>query len=160
MKNRIEKPGISVGFISLFMIFMVLCLVTFAILALSSASADLRLTSLSVSKNENYYKSDGEVQKLISEIDAKLASARKTAADDGAYYSSVADELKGVSQDLTYDAESRTVTIVRQIDLNTTITAVLQINPLADELRYSTLSYKMAPILKEVEEPPKPVWKG
>ena len=70
MKNKKNiKIGFStVGGSSILTIFAVLCLVVFALLSLSTAKADSKLSNKSVKAVENYYKADKNAEIILARL--------------------------------------------------------------------------------------------
>ena len=66
------SAGLNVGGASIMMIFVLLCLTTFATLSVVSASADLNLTRKAVASSDKYYKADALAEQKLAEIDAQL----------------------------------------------------------------------------------------
>lgn len=65
-KNR---RGITlVGGSSLLVIFSVLCLTVFALLALSTVKADIRIADASIQSIEEYYRADCEAGEILAQI--------------------------------------------------------------------------------------------
>lgn len=62
------RSHFGVGIPSILMIFMVLCLTTFAILAVSTARADARMTGKNIERMQNYYQVKGEAEKKIAAV--------------------------------------------------------------------------------------------
>ena len=61
-RNKKDFFGINVGTVSMVLIFVLLCLVSFAVLCIVSANADKNLSTKIADRTENYYKawnSDG-----------------------------------------------------------------------------------------------------
>lgn len=67
-----EQPMIGTGASSVLMIFVVLCLVVFAVLSLSSADADLRLSRQFAERTTAWYQAENRANDRIKEIDGKL----------------------------------------------------------------------------------------
>ena len=67
MKNKRFFPPL-VGGCSLLVIFAILCLTVFAILTLSTAKAELRLSQISADAVYAYYQADAEAEMIFSEI--------------------------------------------------------------------------------------------
>ena len=64
-----RKSGITlVGGSSLLVIFSVLCLTVFALLALSTVKADIRIADASIQSIEDYYKADCEAEEILAKI--------------------------------------------------------------------------------------------
>ncbi len=69
MNNKNSSP-LGIGIITIFMILVVLCLTTFAILTLSSARADLRLSQVNAETVTAYYEADARAARLYSDFRA------------------------------------------------------------------------------------------
>ena len=69
------KTRMNVGISSLILIFIVLCLVTFGLLSMSSARNDLTMAERNGDSVREYYRADGEGERFIAMIDGKLKSA-------------------------------------------------------------------------------------
>ena len=63
---------ISTGTSSILMIFVVLCLTTFAVLSYVTANADDKMTNTANKNIESYYKADANAQTVLEKIDSKL----------------------------------------------------------------------------------------
>jgi len=66
----------AMGACSILMVFVVLCLTTFAILSFVSAQGDLRLTQKTQNMTERFYKADADTDGLLYFIDTILAGIR------------------------------------------------------------------------------------
>ena len=69
--------GANVGSASLILIFIVLCLGTFGLLALSSAGNDLDLARRNEAAVAEYYRADGEAEIFLMKVNEALAQALK-----------------------------------------------------------------------------------
>lgn len=68
-----QKTAIlNIGTCSILVIFVLLCLVTFATLSLVSANADYQLSKKNADRVKDYYEADTEAEELLGEIDACL----------------------------------------------------------------------------------------
>lgn len=65
--KRTDTPA-AVGGISLLVIFIVLCLTVFALLSLSSAQADGRLSTASAEAVRAYYAADCEAEEILAQL--------------------------------------------------------------------------------------------
>lgn len=83
-------PITNIGSVTLLMIFIVLCMVTFAALSLSSASYDWRSAQKSADHTAAYYQASNQAEEALAQIDQILIQCRTTAADSTAYYQQVA----------------------------------------------------------------------
>lgn len=87
VKKKKRSFGISIGSSSILVVFVVLCLTTFATLSLVSANADYRLSRKTADAAASYYALDGAGEELVSDITAVLQKARPVQEiDDEAVY--------------------------------------------------------------------------
>ena len=78
MRKQSEKaptPFFNIGTSSLLVIFLILCLVTFAILTLTSAKSDADFAEKLAHHKTNYYAACTTAESTLDEIDAVLADA-------------------------------------------------------------------------------------
>lgn len=78
MRKQSEKapaPFFNIGVSSLLVIFLILCLVTFAILTLTSAKSDADFAEKLAHHKTNYYAACNTAESTLDEIDAILADA-------------------------------------------------------------------------------------
>lgn len=88
-KKNISSGSINIGSSSLLMIFVVLCLVSFATLSIVSANADKKLSAKVAEHSAAYYDACNQAEQKIAQIDASLQSAYENAADENEYYEQV-----------------------------------------------------------------------
>lgn len=88
MKNK-QEYRVGIGATSMLMIFIVLCLTTLAILALSSARTDYSMTERNVEISLSYYGAVNEAQEVIARVDAALLALRADSVDEEAYWKAV-----------------------------------------------------------------------
>lgn len=70
--KRSGSTGVNVGTSSLLLVFVVMCLVSFATLATVSANADQKLNSKIVERTAAYYDACNEAETKIANIDSTL----------------------------------------------------------------------------------------
>ena len=85
MSNKTNHVNLNLGTSSLLLIFVVLSLVSFAVLSLSSALSDKKLTEKTVEKNVSYYEACNEAYEQLADLDKKLIDIYKASADEAAY---------------------------------------------------------------------------
>ncbi len=83
--NRRNMSFGTPGGSSLMVIFAVLCLITFAVLSLSTAQADRRLSEASARTVYDYYTADAEANRILYEI--RIGSVPGGVQVDGNIYS-------------------------------------------------------------------------
>lgn len=81
-----DSPTINVGSSSLLMIFVVLCLVSFATLSIASAYADLKLSTKVADHSTAYYDACNQAETRISKIDATLYSYYQETGSEEEYF--------------------------------------------------------------------------
>ena len=78
--------GIHIGTASILLIFIVLALVSFAALTLSSAVADQKLTDKAESKTRAYYAACDEAWEALSSLDATLKKGYEDGLSESDYF--------------------------------------------------------------------------
>ncbi len=102
MKGSKQEYRVGIGASTMLTIFVVLCVATLALLALSGARGDAALTGRTVEMTADYYGASHEAQRVLARLDAAVAKAAASAPDDGAFQAQIAGiALDGVS--LAYD---------------------------------------------------------
>lgn len=72
MQNKHKPPITNIGSVSLIMIFIVLCMVTFAILSLSASTSDYKFTEKLATHTTDYYNASSQAEYALCEIDGIL----------------------------------------------------------------------------------------
>lgn len=72
-KDKEQSSFINIGSSSLLIVFVILCLATFAILSLSSAKSDYSLSERLADHKTQYYDASSKAETILNEIDAVLA---------------------------------------------------------------------------------------
>ena len=103
MENKSGTGGLNVGGSSILVIFVLLCLTTFATLTMVSASADYRLTQRAVQASENYYAADNRAEEIFAQV-GEVARGSKSVPAPWDY---INDALGGIGQDITYATNSQ-----------------------------------------------------
>ena len=80
MRNR--SRSVNLGSSSLILIFIVLCLGTFALLSLSSAKKDLDLAERNEQAVAEYYRADGKGEEFLMEADRAFSQALEKHPDN------------------------------------------------------------------------------
>lgn len=88
MKKKREFT-LNVGTSSILFIFIILCLVSFATLSLSSAMSDFKLSQRVCENAENYYTACNEAEELLASFDDTLKALYDTGISRAGYYESV-----------------------------------------------------------------------
>lgn len=91
MKKK-QFLNISIGSSTMLLIFVVISLVSFSVLSLSSAVTDQKLTENIKLKNLAYYNACNIAEEEIAIIDAMLASAYSSSTTKEAYFNQISAE--------------------------------------------------------------------
>lgn len=87
--NKKKNTAMSIGFPSIIMVFIMICLVTFAALSLLTANSDYRLSQKMADKTSAYYEADALAQNVTYQIDQALASLYTECNDAASFYNSI-----------------------------------------------------------------------
>jgi hypothetical protein len=93
--NKSKNIGLSVGTSSILVIFVLLCLTTFATLSMVSANADYKLTERAAEAVSDYYAADTAAEELLAGITAEL-EVFSGAVSGAEYQARAAEELPGL----------------------------------------------------------------
>ena len=91
MKKK-ESAPFGAGVSSLLMVFVVLCLTVFGVLAYMTARADSRLTQRSAQMVQAYYAADAEAEEALARLDAALLEMPEKEALESAGFTVGANE--------------------------------------------------------------------
>ena len=90
MAKKKSAFGVNIGSSSLLLIFVVLCLVSFAALSIVSSNADFKLGQKVMDRTERYYEVSNQAQEAIAGVDEALVAAYEEAkGDEEAYFAKV-----------------------------------------------------------------------
>lgn len=87
--NKRHGIRVHVGASSILLIFVILCLVSFAVLSLSSAEADLRLTSKVSDRTSAYYEACNKAESNLASINETCQSLYCSGLSEDDYFSQV-----------------------------------------------------------------------
>lgn len=93
MKKK-EYPIVNIGSASMLVIFIILSLVTFATLSLSSAIGDYKFSKKIADRTADYYNASNQAEETLMSIDSKLKNTYETAPAN--YDSNLTKVLKKV----------------------------------------------------------------
>lgn len=93
-KGESQSSFVNIGSSFLLVIFLVLALVTFAVLSLSSARSDYTMSERLAEHKSEYYEASSTGEIILSYIDKELEALAKTSADDlSGYKKAVVNKL-------------------------------------------------------------------
>lgn len=86
MKKRKSIGSMSLGSSILLLVFVIVSLVSFAVLSLSSAITDKKLTAQISEKNSSYYQACNLAEEYLSQIDSNLQTAYESSISEEGFY--------------------------------------------------------------------------
>ncbi len=96
MSRKRSRSIISTGTVTIVLIFVMLCMVTFAVLSLASAQADLRLSQKNADRSEAYYDAENRASDILFLISDRMVES-KGQPDESSWYSFMRSSLEGNS---------------------------------------------------------------
>ena len=100
--NKKSTPVINIGSASMLVIFIVLCLVTFATLSLASANGDYNFSKKIAARTTDYYNASNQAAEVLQQIDQILCDTYTNSR--GSYFTSASNTLAsidGINADFT-----------------------------------------------------------
>ena len=122
--SKRQTPFINIGSSLLLVIFLVLCLVTFATLSLSSARSDESFSRRMADRKTEYYQASCEAEDLLSQIDQVLED---TASQPGKMDWRTLD-FSQVSPEIQYDPEGHAISYQIPVNKKQALDVVLELN--------------------------------
>ena len=92
--NRKRNFQVNVGSSSILIIFVVLCLVSFAALSIVSANADYKLSNKVTQRTTSYYEAGQSAAEALRTLDRKLASAYLASTDEASYLGALEEQYE------------------------------------------------------------------
>lgn len=91
MSNSSKKKqfGMNIGSASILLVFVILCLVSFAVLSIVSANADSRLSTRVLERTTAYYAACNQAEHSLAGMDNTLRRVYEASDSEDAYYGSV-----------------------------------------------------------------------
>lgn len=103
MKKKTSRPLLTTGTSTLLLIFVSLCLLTFAVLSFLSARADQNLSRKTAERTSAYYEACNQAEDRLGEADQMLEKLWQETANEKAYFQAVRETF----EDMDFDEESR-----------------------------------------------------
>ncbi|NLD20546.1 MAG: hypothetical protein GX663_09965 [Clostridiales bacterium] len=94
MKRKTQSPSASIGIASLLVVFLILCLVTFAVLSLSSAKSNYEFSEKSANHRAEFYKASNESQEVLATISRTMAESTSGAENPESFCYIVGSNLE------------------------------------------------------------------
>ena len=142
---------LGVGTASIVFVFMLLALVTFAVLTYTSAAMDFRLSQKSADRTEEYYEASNRAQKHIGDVDDLLKETYAQTSSSAVYMNTVENTVGEMSWAKEAQLKSKqddgklSVSWEEQIDEGQCLAILLEISPpQTGESFYKIRRYKVA----------------
>lgn len=94
MKKK-SRIGLNIGTSSILLVFILLCMVTFATLSFASANADFKLSQSLATRTTRYYTASNMAEGQLSDMADRLSGIYEKADDFQAYQKQVGEALSG-----------------------------------------------------------------
>lgn len=141
MKRRRSKSFFNIGITSVVLIFVMLCLLTFAVLSLVSARADLGLSQKSARRTTAYYESYNSAVKILSKINACMES-QSDQTDESLYFQNIMDQLDGKDGISFSDGQHLSYSVSGSSEQMLTVSLTLSFTPFEDGKYYRIDTWK------------------
>lgn len=131
-----QIPIVNIGSSSLLVVFLVLCLVTFATLSLSSAKSNYTFSQRLADRRTDYYEASRKAELLLDSIDNVLAETYESSTLP--YYSeaekqlselTLNEDVKDIVLETNFSAKTPSVAYSIPINKNQTLSVVLELTP-------------------------------
>jgi len=93
IKRSKETFGVNIGTSSLLLVFVIMCLVSFATLSTVSASADKKLNDKILQRTEQYYDACNQAEERLRDIDATLEAIYDSSANREEYLATTGEHI-------------------------------------------------------------------
>ena len=87
--NKKKNFGVNIGSASILLIFVIICLVSFAVLSIVSANADNKLTQKVLDRTTAYYEACNNAEASLAAVDDTLCNVYHSCADADSYFQMV-----------------------------------------------------------------------
>lgn len=90
-KHRFQSIsfGTGIGSASILVIFVILCLISFATLSIVSANADYKLSTKVLDRTTAYYEAAGKAEVILAKLDQTLSEIYASCESEEAYFTTV-----------------------------------------------------------------------
>ncbi|MBI4856913.1 MAG: hypothetical protein HY818_09245 [Acetobacterium woodii] len=125
--NKKGQNILNIGTSSLLVIFIVLCLVTFATLSVVSAHADYKLSQTLDDRTKNYYLASNQAENTLNTIDNRLLFIYHNSSSELDYFNKCQAQLKQTGDEFNYNPVNRSISYTQVISSNLVLTVSLDV---------------------------------
>lgn len=86
MRKKTKSYGVNIGSSSILLIFVILCLVSFAVLSIVSAQTDYKLSCKLAERTTKYYEAGNQVESYLQDLQSSLAKIYEDSASADEYF--------------------------------------------------------------------------
>lgn len=104
-KKQTNYTFSNFGFSTILLSFVMICVVTFSALSLTTANSDYKLSKKVADKNQNYYLAQEQAYQKISAIDKTIAECYLSTDNEAAYYNRLLAALSPYGAYVTEEGE-------------------------------------------------------
>lgn len=141
MKKKTSRPLLTTGTSTLLLIFVSLCLLTFAVLSFLSARADQNLSRKTAERTSAYYEACNQAEDRLGETDRMLEKLWQETANEKAYFQAVRETF----EDMDFDEESRMLSFSVPLTDTQVLTVTLKLRtPESGSTFYTISGWKTA----------------
>ncbi len=141
-RDKKQAPFVNIGSSLLLVIFLVLCLVTFATLSLSSARSDYSFSSRAAQRRTDYYQACNMAEDALAQVDAILVKAAGGSDGSGNWMKDLdftqidGAEFDAVGLEIVYDPEAAALSYQIPVNEKQALEVGLVFTPDRDEGYY------------------------
>ncbi len=95
-KNKIYFPITNIGSVTLMMIFIVVCMVSFAALSLSTAATDYNTAKKSADHVTDYYKASNDAEEKLASLVQVLSETYAASDSPASYYKNLEEKIQAM----------------------------------------------------------------
>ena len=146
MKDKRHDSVVNIGLTSLLLVFLVLCLTTFALLSLSSAKSDASLSEKLAAHRMDYYTASSLAEGTLADIDAVMAQTWKSCGPEE-YLPTLTENLAAEEmEDITMESEDGSMILYYQVPVDESQTLFVRLritDPSTSEHYYEILTWQV-----------------
>ena len=154
MSRKSNRGAMAIGTPSAILVFVVLCLTSFGVLAFSTANVDLKLSTQTAQSVADYYAADARAQRALMKLDEKLF------ATPGINASELAAALKPLAGSVEESTDGAKVSLTFPFSKYQALHVTVALLPMSSA-RYEIVDYSNIMINEpEYGEEPLNIWDG
>lgn len=158
MRKNAHKSGMGIGYVTLIMVFAVICLTILAVLAFQSASSNEKLSERNGKFTYDYYAADVEAKQILMRLDNAALTALGEAFFEDSFPALAEEENVAVTRVMDGFRTEYAVPLNERLELS--VAVVFYSEPSAHEGKRFEISEWKTTTVTEAEDSPLNVWDG